>query len=55
MENRPEFPCLWVGLSKLGIITALVNTNLRKQTLIHSIKVSNAKAVIVSSELADGN
>lgn len=54
MENRPEYPCFWLGLSKLGVISALINTNLRKETLIHSIKIANCKAVIVSPDYWDG-
>lgn len=53
MENRPEYTFIWLGLAKLGIITALVNTNLRKDTLIHSITVANSKAIIVGSELTE--
>ncbi|XP_055624358.1 long-chain fatty acid transport protein 4 [Toxorhynchites rutilus septentrionalis] len=52
METRPEYPCVWLGLAKLGIVTALINTNLRRETLRHSIAVANSKAIIVSSELA---
>lgn len=44
---------MWLGLSKLGVITALINTNLRKETLIHSIRVASSKAIIVSAELLD--
>lgn len=53
MESRPEYAFIWVGLSKIGIITALINHNLRKETLVHSIKVANSKAVIVGAELID--
>ena len=28
MPNRPEYICIWTGGSKLGCITALINTNL---------------------------
>ncbi|XP_049289131.1 long-chain fatty acid transport protein 4 [Anopheles funestus] len=52
METRLEYPCIWLGLSKVGIVTALINSNLRKETLRHSITVANSKAIIVSSELA---
>lgn len=51
MDNQPEYPCMWLGLGKLGIVTALINTNLRKTGLVHCIRVANAKAIIVSSEL----
>ncbi|XP_055385816.1 long-chain fatty acid transport protein 4 [Condylostylus longicornis] len=52
-ETRPEYPFLWLGLSKIGIVTALINHNLRKETLLHSIKVVNSKAIIVGAELID--
>ncbi|KAH8401062.1 hypothetical protein KR009_002760 [Drosophila setifemur] len=53
METRVEYPCIWLGLSQLGVITALINSNLRGDSLLHSIKVANAKALIVGSELVD--
>ncbi|KAK3088224.1 hypothetical protein FSP39_016340 [Pinctada imbricata] len=51
MENRPEYICLWLGLSKIGVVAALVNYNLRNQALEHSIKAADARAIIFSSEL----
>ena len=53
METRLEYSSMWLGLSKIGVITALINTNLRKETLIHSIRVASSKAIIVSSELLE--
>jgi solute carrier family 27 fatty acid transporter 1/4 len=53
MENNPEYPCIWLGLSKLGVITALINTNLRSKGLLHSISISNCKVMIYSSELTE--
>ena len=38
---------LLLGLSKLGIVCAFINTNLRSKSLQHCIEVSGAKAVIV--------
>lgn len=52
MENRPEFVCIWLGLSKLGIIVPLINTNLRQNALLHSINVANCNALIFSESLA---
>ncbi|XP_049811593.1 long-chain fatty acid transport protein 1-like isoform X2 [Schistocerca nitens] len=52
LENRPEFVCLWLGLSKLGVIAPLINFNLRQYPLVHSIKASNCTAVIFQRELA---
>lgn len=54
MESKPEFVCIWLGLSKIGAVTALINSNLRQAPLIHSITVANACAIIFGSELARG-
>ncbi|XP_070518969.1 long-chain fatty acid transport protein 1 isoform X3 [Cardiocondyla obscurior] len=53
MENRPEYVATWLGLSKAGFIAALVNTNLRRDVLLHSINAAGCKAVIFGSELKD--
>lgn len=53
MENRPEYLIIHAGLSKVGIVPALINTNNRGQVLAHAITVVDARAVICGSELAD--
>lgn len=53
METRIEFPFFWLGLSKIGVTSALVNFNLRLDPLIHSIKIVNSKAIIVTSDLIE--
>ncbi|CAB3361053.1 Hypothetical predicted protein [Cloeon dipterum] len=50
-SNRPEYVAIWVGLSRLGVITALVNNTLRTIALQHSLEVVKPKGVIVSAEL----
>lgn len=54
MEGRPEYIGTWLGLSKAGFVGALINTNLRQEVLIHSIKTANCKTLIFGSELKDG-
>ena len=51
MENRPEYVGLWLGLSKVGIVPALINTNLLGQPLIHSINAASATGLIYGAEL----
>lgn len=51
MENRPEFVGIWYGLSKLGVITACINTNLKLKVLHHSIEVAKAKVLIYEDDL----
>lgn len=53
MENRPEYVCIWLGLAKIGVISALINTNLKSKSLIHSIEVAKSKVLIYGSELFD--
>lgn len=54
MESRPEYVGIWLGLSKAGLVGALLNTNLRQDVLMHSIKAANCKAVIFGSNFKDG-
>ena len=54
LENSLEYPCVWIGLSKIGVITALINTNLRAKPLRHSIETVKAKAVITSRSILSG-
>lgn len=51
MGNRPEYVACWIGLSKVGVITALVNANLSGQPLTHSIAIAETDHVIVSPDL----
>ncbi|MET0546086.1 MAG: long-chain-acyl-CoA synthetase [Caulobacterales bacterium] len=53
MQNRPDFVACWFGLSKLGIVSALLNTNLMGAGLAHCIRVADAKALIVDACLDD--
>jgi fatty-acyl-CoA synthase len=52
MENRPEFLATWMGLAKLGVTTALLNTHLRGRALAHAIAAAAPKALIAGSECA---
>lgn len=53
METKLEYSSMWLGLSKIGVVTALINSNLRKETLIHSINAASSKAIIVSAEMLE--
>ncbi|RWS24015.1 long-chain fatty acid transport protein 4-like protein, partial [Leptotrombidium deliense] len=50
MPSKPEHAMIWYGLSKIGVVTALINENLRSESLIHCIKCVHPKAVIFDSE-----
>lgn len=53
MENRPEFVATWLGLSKLGIVIPLINHNLKKQSLLHSITIANCNGLIFGDSLKE--
>ncbi|KFU89382.1 Long-chain fatty acid transport protein 1, partial [Chaetura pelagica] len=52
MESRPEFVGLWLGMAKIGVEAALINFNLRLDSLVYCVTTSGAKAVIFGGELA---
>ncbi|MFK7895686.1 MAG: long-chain-acyl-CoA synthetase [Myxococcota bacterium] len=53
MENRPEFIAIWVGLSRIGAVTAMLNTNLTGDRLAHCLREAEAGYWIVGAELAE--
>ncbi len=53
MENRPEFIGIWLGLSRIGVVSALLNTNLVGERLAHCMREANARHWIVGIELAE--
>ena len=52
MENRPEYLAIWLGLSRLGITVALINTNLSGELLAHSLNTVAPRYVLTSARLA---
>ncbi|MCR9093189.1 MAG: AMP-binding protein [bacterium] len=54
MENRAEYVATWLGLSRVGVVTALLNTHLTGDRLAHCIREAGADYLIVGSELAEG-
>jgi fatty-acyl-CoA synthase len=53
MTNRPEYLAIWLGITRVGGVVALLNTNLTGPSLAHSIDVVSPKHLIVAAELAD--
>ncbi|MHA2039364.1 MAG: long-chain-acyl-CoA synthetase [Promethearchaeota archaeon] len=50
MENSPEFISLITGINKIQGISSLINVNQRKQSLIHSFKISEPLWIIVDGD-----
>jgi fatty-acyl-CoA synthase len=50
MPNRPEYMAAWLGITRVGGIAALLNTNLTGPSLAHCINIVEPKHVIVAAE-----
>src|ERR1700686_4445161 len=51
MPNRPEYMAIWLGITKVGGVVSLINTNLRGSALAHCVDIVKPQHIIVSSEL----
>ncbi len=52
MENRPEFLATWMGLSKLGVTTALLNVQQRGRALRHALEAVQPQLLVAGTECA---
>ncbi|WP_371395604.1 long-chain-acyl-CoA synthetase [Fretibacter rubidus] len=53
LRNRLEYVAVWFGLTKVGVIPALLNFQLTGQALSHCINISDSKLVIIDTEMLD--
>jgi fatty-acyl-CoA synthase len=53
MPNCPEFLAAWLGITKVGGVVALLNTNLTGPALAHCICVVEPKQIIADSAFAE--
>ncbi|KAL4917677.1 hypothetical protein BDW62DRAFT_218017 [Aspergillus aurantiobrunneus] len=50
LQNRPEFIFTWLGLWSIGCAPAAINYNLTGDVLLHCLKISGARVVLVDDE-----
>jgi fatty-acyl-CoA synthase len=53
MRNQPDYLAIWLGITRVGGVVALLNTNLRGDALAHCIKTARAAHIIVDAALKD--
>jgi fatty-acyl-CoA synthase len=53
MPNRPEYMAIWLGITSVGGVVALINTNLRGPALAHCVDIAAPRHLIVAAELAE--
>jgi fatty-acyl-CoA synthase len=54
MDNRPEFFFVYVGLAKLGVTTALINTHAQDKALRHALSTTASRMVFLGAECLQG-
>ena len=52
MPNRPDYVAIWLGVTQVGGVVALLNTNLSGASLAHCIEAAAPRHIIVAAELA---
>ena len=52
MSNCAEYLPIWLGLTRIGVVVALVNSNLAGDVLAHSINIAHPKFLIAGADLA---
>ncbi len=53
MHNRPDYVLVWLGLAKIGVVTALLNAYATGPALAHAIAQVAPKGLIVGGELTN--
>ncbi|MGJ0392154.1 MAG: long-chain-acyl-CoA synthetase [Methylocystis sp.] len=48
MESRPDYIAIWLGLTRIGVVVALINHNLTGAGLAHCIRVASPRLVVAS-------
>jgi len=52
MENCPEYLAIWLGLTRLGVTVALINTHLTQASLAHSVNTVRPRLLVCDGALA---
>jgi fatty-acyl-CoA synthase len=53
MPNRPDYMAAWLGITRIGGVVALLNTNLTGRALAHCIEIVAPRHMIVAAELIE--
>ncbi len=51
MPNRADYLAIWLGISRVGGVVALINTNLKGEALAHCLTVAQPKHLIIDTRL----
>ena len=51
-HNQPDYMAAWLGLTSVGVVVALLNTNLAGEALAHSLRAASPRRLIATDEVA---
>ncbi|GMS96113.1 hypothetical protein PENTCL1PPCAC_18288 [Pristionchus entomophagus] len=51
MENSTDFIAAWMGMAKIGVVSAWINSNLKSDPLAHCITACNARLILTTDTL----
>lgn len=54
LPNCPDYLAIWLGLTRIGGVVALINTNLTGEALDHCLGVVKPRLILAGGGLADG-
>jgi len=54
LGNCPDYLAIWLGITRIGGLAALINTNLSGEALAHCLRVAQPRHIIAGEELAGG-
>lgn len=52
MPGCAEYVAAWLGLTRIGVTVALINTHLAADALVHSIRIVSPRLIVTGAELA---
>jgi len=53
MESQPDYVAIWLGLTRIGVVVALINHHLAGPALAHCVRIATPRLVIASPALAE--
>lgn len=52
MNNCPDYLACWIGMSKIGVVTALINNSILGSQLSYCVSIAKSKLIITEASLA---
>jgi fatty-acyl-CoA synthase len=54
LGNCPDYLAIWLGITRIGGLAALINIHLKSEALDHCLRLARPKLIIAGTSLADG-